>query len=267
MHLRHFAYTKMQFGISATPLIFQEAIDSVLRDIPYICAYQDDILISAPTKNIHDNTLRKVKERLTDNNFRLNMRKCQIGLLKVNFLGFLLANGKLLPNPEHLLALMQMPLPSNKDQLHSFLGSLRHCGCFCPNFSSITRPLYLLLKRDVHWKWLPLHLKAVHDFLAAISKGSLTCYDILKPLFATSDASKDSLSFVLSHDADQREIVWTGSRVLMSAEANYSNIEREVLTIVEAVKYFHRFLAGRHFIIRSDHAPLKFIFNSKNNAG
>ena len=48
MHLGHFAYTKMQFGISATPLIFQEAINSVLRDIPYVCAYQDDNLIGAP---------------------------------------------------------------------------------------------------------------------------------------------------------------------------------------------------------------------------
>ena len=102
----------MQFGISATPLIFQEAINSVLRDIPYVCAYQDDVLISAPTKNIHDDTLQKVKERLTDNNFRLNMRKCQIGLLKVNFLGFLLVNGKLLPNPEHLLASLASTDPS-----------------------------------------------------------------------------------------------------------------------------------------------------------
>ena len=153
------------------------------------------------------------------------------------------------------------------DQLHSFLGSLHHYGCFCPNFSSIARPLYLLLKRDVHWKWLPLHLKAVHDLLVAISKGSLTCYDISKPLFIMSDASKDGLGFVLSHDTDQREIIWMGSHVLSLAEANYSNIECEALTIVEAVKYFHQFLAGRHFIIRSDHAPLKFIFNLKNNAG
>ena len=202
-----------------------------------------------------------------DNNFRLNTRKCQISLSKVNFLSFLLVNGKLLPNPEHLLALMQMPLSSNKDQLRSFLSSLCHYGCFCPNFSSIARPLYLLLKRDVHWKWLPLHSKAVCNLLAAISKGLLTCYNILKPLFVMSNASKDSLGFVLSHDADQCKIVWMRSCVLMSAEANYSNIECEALAIVEAVKYFHWFLAGRHFIIRSDHAPLKFIFNSKNNAG
>ena len=53
------------------------------------------------------------------------------------------------------------------------------------------------------------------------------------------------------------EIIWTGSRVLTPAESNYSNIEREALALVEAVKYFHRFVAGRHFAIRTDHAPLK----------
>ena len=194
----------------------------------------------------------------------INTQKCQIGLLKVNFLSFLLVNSKLLPNPEHLLALTQLPLPSNKDQLRSFLGSLRHYDGFCPNFSSIACPLYFLLKCDVHWKWSPLHLKAFHDLLAAISKGLLTCYNISKPLFIMSDAS--GLGFVLSHDADQREIIWMESCVLTMAEANYSNIECEALAIVETVKYFHQFLAGRHFVIRLDHAPLKFIFNLKKNA-
>ena len=62
---------------------------------------------------------------------------------------------------------------------------------------------------------------------------------------------------------EQREIVWLGSRVLTPAEANYSNIEREALALVEAVKYFHKFLAGRKFIICSDHRPLQFIFDQK----
>ena len=59
-----------------------------------------------------------------------------------------------------------------------------------------------------------------------------------------------------------KEIIWTDSRVLTPAESNYSNIEREALALVEAVKYFHRFVVGRHFTIRTDHAPLRFIFNS-----
>ena len=70
----------MQFGISTAPLIFQETIDSVLRDIPYIGAYQDDILIGAPTKEIHDQTLQMVKAHLSAHHFQLNSCKCQVGL-------------------------------------------------------------------------------------------------------------------------------------------------------------------------------------------
>ena len=264
-HLGHYAYSKMQFGISAAPLIFQEAIDTVLRDIPHVAAYQDDIIIGAPSRDIHDVTLRKVRERLVAHHFKINDRKCQIGCDKVKFLGFILSNGKLLPDPVRIDAFKRLPLPSNKDQLRSLLGSFRHYGQFCPNFSQIARPLYYLLKRDVRWNWTVIHTTAVSTLLKIISTGSITCYDPQKPLFVTSDASKDGLGFILSHDSDQAEIVWTGSRVLTPAESNYSNIEREALAVVEAVKYFHRFLAGRRFTIQSDHAPLRYIFSSTNS--
>ena len=225
-----------------------------------------DILIGAPTKEIHDQTLQMVKARLSAHHFQLNSRKCQVGLPEVKFLGFLLSDGKLLPNPELMAALAQLPRPANKEQLRSLLGSLRHYGCFCPNFSAIAQPLYHLLKKDVRWVWTHTHSRAVSTLTSKIYMGSLVCYDLSKPLFVTCDASRRGLGFVLSHDPEQNKIVWTGSRVLSPAESNYSNIEREALSIVEAVKYFHRFLAGRHFTIRSDHLPLRYIFNSTKNS-
>ena len=63
-----------------------------------------------------------------------------------------------------------------------------------------------------------------------------------------------------SHDEEQREILWLGSRVLSPAEANYSNIEGEALALVEAVKFFHKFIAGRSVTLVSDHRPLQYIF-------
>ena len=265
-HLGHFAYTKMQFGISAAPLIFQEAIDTVLKDIPYTSTYQDDILIGTPTHELHDEILQRVKMRLENYNFRVNPSKCQIKQPSVKFLGYNLSKGKLLPNPDRVSALNRLPTPSNKEQLRSLLGSLRHYGCFCPNFSQVARPLYHLLKQNVRWQWTSEHASVVSKLLTKISEGSIVCYDSSKPLYVTSDASKDGLGFVLSHDPEQQEIVWTGSRVLSPAESNYSNIEREALSVVEAVKYFHRFLAGRRFFIQSDHAPLQYIFKPSGSS-
>ena len=157
-----------------------------------------------------------------------------------------------------------MNVPKDTTQLMSVLGALRHYGLFCKNLSSVAGPLYSLLKKNSVWRWSSVHENAFQKLLQNIPNGSIHGYDQSKPLYIFSDASKDGLGFVLSHDADQREIVWLGSRVLTPAESNYSNIEREALALVEAVKYFHKLVAGRKFTVWSDHRPLQFIFDLKS---
>ena len=263
-HIGHFAYKRLQFGISAAPLIFQEIMDKVLADISYVSAYQDDIIIGAPNQQVHTQTLNAVLARLQKYGFKINDAKSRIALSEVKFLGFVLRAGKLVPDKERLKAFSNLAMPSSKDQLRSLLGTLRHYGLFCKNFSAIARPLYTLLKTNVQWKWTDHHTQSVRRLLDSFSEGAITCYDQKKPLFVFSDASKNGLGFVLAHDIHQKEIVWLGSRVLSSAESNYSNIEREALGVIEAVKYFHKFIAGRRFTICSDHQPLQFIFNNKS---
>ena len=51
------------------------------------------------------------------------------------------------------------------------------------------------------------------------------------------------------------------SRSLTEAEKNYSQIEKEGLAIIFAIKKFHKYIHGRQFCIQSDHKPLQFLFN------
>ena len=50
------------------------------------------------------------------------------------------------------------------------------------------------------------------------------------------------------------------SSTLSPAEKNYSNLEREALAIIFALKKFHKYLYGRKFVLVTDHQPLQFIF-------
>ena len=47
---RLFQYNRLPFGVSAAPSIFQRTIEGVLRGIPNVCVYLDDILITEKTK-------------------------------------------------------------------------------------------------------------------------------------------------------------------------------------------------------------------------
>ena len=51
------------------------------------------------------------------------------------------------------------------------------------------------------------------------------------------------------------------SRSLNHAESNYSNIEREALSVVFGVEKFRKFLLGKNFIIRNDQKPLRRLFS------
>ena len=76
------------------------------------------------------------------------------------------------------------------------------------------------------------------------------------------DASHTGLGGWISQDQDggRRPIAFY-SRNFTAAEFNYSTIEKEALAIVACIQAFHYYLHGRHFILESDHAPLKYVLS------
>ena len=105
------------------------------------------------------------------------------------------------------------------------------------------------------------------------------CFDTIKDLFCNHivlklynpknatmvecDASNYGVAavlFQLENCSQPWHPVQYASRSLNNAETNYSNIEREALSVIFGVEKFKKFLLGSHFIIHNDHAPLRKLF-------
>ena len=78
---------RLPFGVASSPALFQKLMDTVLRGIPRVICYIDDILISSPDEVSHLKTLDTVLGCLEKHGFRLKLAKCQFLMPSVDYLG------------------------------------------------------------------------------------------------------------------------------------------------------------------------------------
>ncbi|BHF84507.1 hypothetical protein SprV_0902765800 [Sparganum proliferum] len=93
----------------------------------------------------------------------------------------------------------------------------------------------------------------------------LTLYDPTLSIVVAADTSNHGVSAVISRtfpDGSEKAIMHA-SRTLTPAQKIYGQIEKEALSLVFAVKMFHKLLYGHHFTSLTDHKPLLSIFGSE----
>ncbi|XP_064100772.1 uncharacterized protein K02A2.6-like [Macrobrachium nipponense] len=150
-----FAFTRLQYGLNSAVGIFQRIIENVLKDIPNVAVYLDDIVITGPTEDDHLKTLELVLHKLCSGGLKLKKDKCSFMNKEVQYLGH--------------------KLDAEGEQ-------------------------------------------------------------------ESEDGSLKPVSYA--------------SRTLTRSEKNYSQTEKEGLSVIWAVNKFHKYLYGRKFEIWTDHKPL-----------
>ncbi|XP_062715028.1 uncharacterized protein K02A2.6-like [Aedes albopictus] len=261
-HRGLFKYTRMPFGISSAPSLFQSIIDQILLDtvaVPYL----DDILIGGRTLEECKKNLFQVLDKLNQHRVQINWSKSVFFETEVEHLGFRLTSDGIRPSPSKVEAICLAPAPKDVSQLQSFLGLLNYYHRFLPNLSSELRPLYDLLRKDHEFVWSSACQEAfVNCKKLLVANDVLEPYDPSKPLILTTDASPYGIGAVLSHQVGQIEKpVCFASSTLTPAQVNYGQIHKEALAVMFGVSKFHKYLYGTEFTLVTDSSALKQIFN------
>ena len=70
-HQGLYQYTRVPFGISSAPALFQKIMDTILQGIPHTICYLHDILVTGVTEAEHLHNLEEVLKRLQLNGLKV----------------------------------------------------------------------------------------------------------------------------------------------------------------------------------------------------
>ena len=271
--------TRLPYGVKTAPMIFQSHMDRLIHGkdgkgpIPNCVCVVDDICVTGATPAEHFSNLTELLSRLHSAGLKLNPKKCKFYQKEVKFLGKIIdKNGQRL-DPSAVAAIVNMPQPTDKQTLRSFLGHMSYVSRHIPDLRTARAPLDTLLKADVKFEWTSVQNDAFETCKKmASSAATLVHYEDKLPLVLTTDASPVGLGACLSHKVivDGKTVlrpIYYASCSLKPCETRYAQVDREGLAVYWAIKYFRQFLLGRFFELHTDCSALKRIYGPKNDLG
>ena len=253
-----YRFTRMPFGIKSAPEVFQNIMSQMVEDIEGAESIIDDILVWGATVEEHDMRVKRVLQKAKQYNLKLSRSKCEIRRSELKYVGHLLTQDGVKPDPEKVRAVQSMNKPENKQELLTFLGFVQYLGKFMPRMSDVSAPLRKLTEKSVAWNWSKEHDVSFNAFKAMASDAPVLRYfDPKLPLILSVDASSKGIGAVILQEGQP---IAYGSRALTTAQQNYAQIEKEALAVVYGCTKFHYFIYGRPVLVESDHKPLQSIF-------
>ena len=261
-------YTRLPFGLRNAVAVCSRVMHAIFERVPNVLIYIDDLLIFAPDKETHDQTLRKVLTLIRDHGLGLNKKKCSFHLSSVDFLGFHVEDGTVKPAADRLESLINFPLPGDLKSLRRFIGMAAYFSKYIQHFSDSLKPL-LDLKNSLSVNacanpiidyWPPDSLASFSEIKSELSDAVLVVPSSDEELIIRTDASDSCIAAVLQTSSGQP--VSFLSRVLTDAEKRYDIVEKEALAVYWGIRRSRMFLLGRKFKVLSDHKPIQYLFNS-----
>uniref|UniRef100_A0A8C1UQM8 Gypsy retrotransposon integrase-like protein 1 n=1 Tax=Cyprinus carpio TaxID=7962 RepID=A0A8C1UQM8_CYPCA len=267
----HFEYRVLPFGLTNAPAVFQALVNDVLRDMinKFVFVYLDDILIFSRSLQVHIQHVRRVLQRLLENQLFAKAEKCSFHNQSVPFLGHIISVEGICMDPAKVEAVSDWPTPGNRKSLQSFIGFANFYRRFIRNFGQVAAPLTALTSTKKPFCW-SLAAQAAFDELKKrfSSAPILITPDPTRQFIVEVDASEVGVGAVLSQrsplDNKLHPCAYFSHR-LSPTERNYDIGNRELLAVRLALGEWRHWLEGsaEPFLVWTDHRNLEYIQTAK----
>ncbi|CAM8910533.1 unnamed protein product [Rhodiola kirilowii] len=263
-----FAFRRMPFGLCNAPGTFQRCMMSIFSDYIEKCieVFMDDFSIHGSSFDDFLANLSNVLSRCIETNLVLNWEKCHFMVQEGIVLGHLVSKRGVEVDKAKIQVIEQLPPPKNQKGIRSFLGHAGFYRRFIKDFSKIAKPLTHLLCNDVEFNFDEGCLEAFEKL-----KKNLVSAPIVQPpnwelpFELMCDASDYAIGAVLGQRVEKKlHVIYYVSKVLDSAQMNYTTTEKELLAVVYAFEKFRPYLVATKTIVYTDHAAIKYLMAKKD---
>ena len=162
------------------------------------------------------------------------------------------------PVPEKVQAVSRWPTPRTPRALRGFLGLIGFYRRFIKGYAALASPLTKLLCHD-QFEWSQEAETAFQNLKRALIEAPvLALPDFTTPFVVETDASGTSMGAVLTQ---KRHPLAYYNKQFCPKLLNASTYVRELAAITAAVKKWHQYLLGHHFVILTNHQSLRELMN------
>ena len=185
--------------------------------------YLDDIVIYANSLE-HEHKFKLLVQRLQLAGLKLQNDKCAFLRRKVNYLGHMLSEKGLSPDPKKVEDVKDFPQPKDVKNVKQSLGLSGYYRRFIKNCAQIAKPLTKLLQKDMPFEWNEKPEDSFNTLKTFLCNAPLLQFPYFtKPFHVTTDASGYALA------------------------------------VLHSVDSFRSYVYGKKFTIITDHQPLVWI--------
>ena len=243
-------------------------MSSILAGQEGVLCHIDDIIVFGRNQEEHDIRLQSVLKTIKKAGVTLNKEKCEFNKDRLVFLGHVINEDGISPDPEKTAAVSKMKRPQAVSDLRRFLGMANQLGKFTPNLAELSQPLRELLSSKNAWAWGHSQEEAFKGIKRELTQpATLAVYNAKAPTKISADASAFGLGAVLLQQSTKEwKPVAYASRALTDTEKRYSQIEKEALAIVWACERFTGYVLGKQIVLETDHKPLVPLLSRKDLA-
>ena len=131
----------------------------------------------------HDLKLEKLLQRCREVRIRLNASKMSLRQKSVPFLGHVITQDGLQPDPAKIEAIKEMPSPTDVTGVLRLNGFVNYLAKFLPGLSDVMEPIRQLTRKNVPWNWSNTQERALEKMKILVIEGPVLCfYDHAKRL-------------------------------------------------------------------------------------